>query len=92
MLQIVGTCAEIQTEEVPASGDREAFTSQTIVMRSLDGNTRYVRVARGFAGPLPVGGQHVTLGVFASAYAKKDGTLQVQLTAHTNLGALAPVG
>lgn len=90
MLQIVGTVADVQIENKPGGPTWEPFVSTTFVMRSLDGNTRYVNKGRAFAGAEPQVGDHVTLGVFAGAYMKKDGTPAVQLTAHTNLTSSVP--
>lgn len=70
-LHLIGTLADIQRENVePPSG--ESFVSVTLVVRSAEGSSSYVRLAKGFPeASLPPVGQQVTLGVWPRPYINK---------------------
>jgi hypothetical protein len=88
MLQIVGTCASIETEKVtPATGD--PFESTTIRVVSAEGRLSFVRVARDFVGVLPAEREPVRLAVFVRPYVKADGSAGYGLTAFMRLDAPA---
>ena len=81
MLQLIGTCAGIDTEDVnPPSGD--PFVSTTIRVVSGEGRTDYVRASRDFPDTmLPKAGEQVVLAVWPRPYVQKaSGDLKCAFT------------